>query len=130
MAVTSKEIFDRVQVGDGCWEWTGAHDPKGYGCIDIDDKKPKAHRLVYEILVGPVPEGLELDHLCRNKGCVRPKHLDPVTHAVNMERAAPYIPVKSHCPRGHPYDEANTYIAPGSGSRMCRTCRRDQGKAK
>src|SRR5690606_13797613 len=62
-----------------CWEWTGALNSRGYGCVGIDSKRYLTHRVAYEALVGPIPEGLTIDHLCRNKVCCNPAHLEPVT---------------------------------------------------
>lgn len=70
----------------GCWMWTGTIGKKGYGCIFISRKRYEAHRLVYELLVGPIPEGLEIDHLCEVHGCVNPDHLEPVTGSENIAR--------------------------------------------
>ena len=69
-----------------CWRWTGTRDRSGYGQMKYQGRRPGAHRVSYELFVGPVPEGLELDHLCRSPECVRPDHLEPVTHAENMRR--------------------------------------------
>jgi hypothetical protein len=79
-----------------------------------------AHRIAYELLVGPISEGMQLDHLCRNPSCVNPTHLEPVTSQENIirERAA-----RGQCPKGHPYDDANTSV--WGGRRYCRTCRND-----
>ncbi|MDP2917085.1 MAG: HNH endonuclease signature motif containing protein [Dehalococcoidia bacterium] len=88
-----------------------------------------AHKFAYETLVGPVPEGKELDHLCRNPPCVNPAHLEPVTHQENDIRgiagtvSAQRLRSITHCPQGHPYDLFNTYIHPKTGARMCRICR-------
>lgn len=85
-------ILDRVEVIEGeCWPWRGALRPTGYGTFTLRrgswrTSKP-AHRAVYELLVGPIPEGLEIDHLCSNPGCVNPEHLEPVTHLENVWRA-------------------------------------------
>lgn len=77
-----------------------------------------AHVFVYETLVGPVPDELELDHTCRVRACVRPSHLEPVTHAENMERARP-----AECKRGHLMVHSNVYVRPDNRKRMCLTCR-------
>lgn len=75
----------------GCWEWTGGRSAAGYGMIrDEGQVVVYAHRALYQLLVGPIPEGLELDHLCRNRACVNPAHVEPVTHEENMRRAAPH----------------------------------------
>jgi hypothetical protein len=88
---TKKQSFrDNVQVDQefGCWIWIGSMHPKGYGLFCAGGRKIYAHRYLYEYLNGPVPPGLELDHLCENKACVHPDHLEAVTHAENMRRAA------------------------------------------
>ena len=82
-----------------------------------------AHRMIYELLVGPIPDGLEIDHLCRNRGCVNPGHMEPVTHRENLMRGdtvAAANPAKTHCIRGHPYDDENTYRY--GSHRYCRAC--------
>jgi len=83
-------IVSKIKFGatdDECWIWTGVCTKDGYGRITIDGKQKSAHRVVYELTVGPIPEGLELDHLCMVTGCVSPFHLEPVTRSVNMSRA-------------------------------------------
>ncbi len=103
-----------------CWEWQGAKSKTGYGVSGAG----YLHRLMYRHFVGEIPTGLELDHLCRNRGCCNPLHLEAVTHAENMRRG--YWGAKTHCPRGHAYDEANTQINSINGGRQCRTCIRDR----
>jgi hypothetical protein len=90
-----------------------------------------AHTYAYEWLRGPVPDGLVLDHLCTNPWCVRPSHLEAVTQRENLMRGETIAAVntqKTHCPRGHPFDEANTYVRPGGRDRGCRACRALQSK--
>ena len=117
-------LFDRLMnkflVGDDCWEWTSFKDEDGYGGVWLNGRTARAHRVMYELLVGPIPDGLQLDHLCRNKACVRPDHLEPVTLAENVRRAAD---TKTHCPQGHAYAGPNLYVYP-NGSRACRICAR------
>lgn len=114
-----------------CWEWTGGSDGKGYGKFSLDATRSgyrttKAHRAIYEVLVGPIPDGMELDHLCRNRSCVNPAHMEVVTHEVNSLRGESFSAEnarKTHCPRGHEYTPENTYVAPKRPRRACRTCR-------
>lgn len=114
-------------VGDlgPCWLWT-ASTHGGYGSISGGSVGPplSAHVVAWEDANGPVPEGLELDHLCRVRPCVNPSHLEPVTHAENMRRAR-----LDRCRRGHPYDEANTYVSP-AGKRQCRACHADAQRTR
>ena len=117
----SATFWARVDASGDCWVWTGAKNRQGYGSQRLDGKRPGAHRVVYEALVGPIPEGLELDHLCRNPSCVNPDHLEPVTHQENMRRGlSRRVCVKGHAP--------NWYV--GSRSRVCRTCNRDIQRAR
>lgn len=108
-----------------CWVWRAPH-PSGYGFLRVDGKKRAAHRWLFERTVCLVPQGFELDHLCRNRACVRPDHLEIVTRRENVLRGdAPSARAvrTNHCKRGHAFDEANTYIR-SDGGRQCRTCDR------
>lgn len=111
---------------DACWLWPLSRATHGYGQVRIGGKTMRAHRAAYELLIGPVPEGLELDHLCRNRACVNPAHLAPVTHQINLLRGVGFAAahaVKTHCPHGHAYNAHNTYIDK-KGQRHCRACKR------
>lgn len=108
-----------VEQPDGCWRFTGGLDNMGYGTIVVARQTMRAHRASYEAFVGPIPHDRELDHLCRFKACVNPAHLEPVTHSENLRRH--YALAVTTCPRGHAYDEANTYRQP-DGKRRCRAC--------
>ena len=108
-------------IKNGCWKWIAARDYKGYAHFRWQGKVRKAHRLTHETFVGPIKEGLEPDHLCRNRNCVNPNHLEIVTHQVNCQRGNNYQREKTHCKRGHPFNAANTYIM--KTGRACRTCR-------
>jgi hypothetical protein len=114
--------------GEECWLWTAHLDKDGYGFFRIGGKGSRnlrAHRVSYEWARGPIPETLQLDHLCRTPSCVNPEHLEPVTGRENVLRGETFAATnaqKTHCPLGHPYDLFNTYEY--KGMRTCRACRR------
>jgi hypothetical protein len=121
-------FWEKVEKTDTCWEWRGSHATNGYGRFQTSGGSKAAHRISYEALTGPVPRGLELDHLCRNRSCVNPEHLEPVTHQENVLRGQTLTGInaaKTHCDKGHPLDGANLYLT-SRGSRECRICRRDR----
>lgn len=116
---------DRSAGTDGCWPWIGAIWSRGYGSVRRAQRSKLAHRVAYELMVGPIPVGLTLDHLCRNRRCVNPGHLDPVSLAVNILRGiGPTADNarKSACIAGHPFDGSNTYRL--GSRRQCRACNR------
>lgn len=115
-------FWPKVQKTNGCWVWIGAIGSHGYGSFWLGgDEWVLAHRFAYEQTNGPIPDGHELDHLCRNRRCCNPTHLEPVTGAENLRRMREHRPLVTHCRHGHAYDEGNTFIN-AAGYRECRTC--------
>lgn len=109
----------------GCWHWTAAK-TLGYGKFKTPERTWQAHRRSYTQFKGPIPDGAVLDHLCKNKGCVNPDHLEAVTQGDNVRRGKGNgYKEKTHCKNGHEFTPENTYIRPGTnGSRDCRACKR------
>lgn len=113
-----------------CWLWTGRLNGSGYAEMKLGGRYQMAHRVAYQEIVGPIPEGMQLDHLCRVRHCVNPAHLEPVTSRENTIRGQSPSAInaaKTHCKRGHAFDEANTFINT-FGSRVCRACRRARSR--
>lgn len=117
-----ERFWARVDKSGDCWLWTGSRSGNGYGRLWLNKHMIYAHRFAYELLVGPIPEGLQIDHLCRVRHCVNPAHLEPVTQGVNIRRGRNWQREKSHCPQGHPYDRENTHWY--RSMRYCRACDR------
>jgi hypothetical protein len=131
MATMEERFWAKVDKTDTCWLWTG-YTCKGYGQFCGRPGTRAAHRITYEILVGPIPQGMDLDHLCRVRACCNPAHLEPVTRRENLVRGETLIARQValiHCPQGHPYDEANTFIT-SAGRRHCRACDRDRHRQR
>lgn len=125
-----RRLMAKVAVApNGCWEWTAHIEDNGYGRFGYRGTMRWAHRVSYQIFVGCIPDGLDLDHLCRNRKCVNPDHLEPVTRKVNAERGVAgqvnrdRMISKTHCPQGHPYSGDNLYVVPSTGYRQCNACR-------
>lgn len=110
----------------GCWAWIRSLNHGGYGSFTWLGKRMGAHRAAYELLIGPIPPGLDLDHLCRNRACVNPAHLEPVTRSVNLRRGdvGGQSRFNTHCIHGHEFTPENTYRRPKDGGRHCRECMR------
>ena len=134
-ALARVEAFSIPEPFSGCWLWLGSLSGNGYGAIQYRGRQIVAHKLSYEAHIGAVPAGLELDHTCRLRCCVNPRHLEPVTHKVNLNRssligrgAGTAQTAKTHCPQGHEYTPENTRV--GRGKRYCKTCHRDRERVK
>jgi hypothetical protein len=119
MKITERQrVLNKFKKGKGCWTWTACILQNGYGGVRLKGKLMRAHRVVYELLVGKIPDGLQLDHLCRNRKCVNPAHLEPVTQKENMRRGNGACAInarKTHCKSGHEFTKENT-------RRRCRIC--------
>lgn len=118
-------FYSKIKATDGCWEWQAFRNPKGYGMWSYKGKPWLAHRFAYQIAVGDLEEGLVIDHLCRNRACVRPDHLEQVKQAVNCKRGE--VATKTHCRQGHSLADAfiRTHKSgPQAGytRRLCRQC--------
>lgn len=114
-----------IDALSGCWLWLAGINRDGYGHLRDASKTLSAHRVAWELHCGAIPDGMEIDHLCRVRRCVNPDHLEVVPHAENVRRGEPAT--KTHCKNGHPYDDKNTYWKPDKfrgGRRQCRVCNR------
>lgn len=126
-----KTVVDRfwtrvAKQESGCWLWTGGKARGGYGKFRFANRTGLAHRFSYEQFIGPIPSGMQLDHLCRNRACCNPTHLEPVTGRENLLRGDTFQArnaAKTRCPAGHEYTPNNTYRYP-DGRRRCIACRR------
>ena len=121
-----RRVMRRVTKTDaGCWQWNGSTTRNGYGQLRIGGKHWMAHRFSYNELVGKIPDGKDLDHLCRNRRCVNPKHLEPVTRSVNLARGdtGKFKKRRVHCYRGHLWTKETTILSTVSGGRIKRECK-------
>jgi len=133
--MTLQERFEEKYIPvteSGCWLWTAYCSKDGYGKFHSNRlDNTLAHRVSYEMYKGKIPEGMQIDHLCKVRCCVNPDHLEPVTQQENIRRGETGINFRSvtHCPKGHAYDEANTSFKK-SGARRCNACARIYAQLK
>lgn len=122
-----ERFYKFVEKSDGCWLWTGGLGGNGYGLFWMDGATKVAHRVAYQLAGNQIDDAEQLDHLCRNRACVNPSHVEPVSCRENLLRGQTHAAenaAKTHCPNGHAYDDANTYYTK-KGARSCRACHRD-----
>lgn len=115
-----------VEMAGGCRVWVGSGNGIGYGTLSVDGRTVYAHREAYAVAFGPIPDGMVVDHLCRNRACINPHHMELVTNAENIRRGVSPSAInrrKTHCKRGHRFDAENTYRDP-NGGRYCKECKR------
>lgn len=128
----AERFWEKVHKTETCWLWIGAISSTGYGTISIDGRRQGAHRLSLALAGVEIPDGYDVDHLCRTPPCVNPNHLEPVTHAENMARAPFSGPdwqrAKTHCPQGHEYTPENTGFRKSHTARICLACKRERSR--
>ena len=117
-----------LPLTSGCWLWMASTARGGYGQFNDGTTMVRAHRFAYTAFVGEIPDGLDLDHLCRNRWCVNPDHLEPVTRSENLRRGYAARSPRRHCAQGHPFDQSNTFTRK-DGGRGCRSCRNEASRA-
>ena len=126
-----ERFWSKVRKTERCWEWLAGRTNAGYGVFYDGQQTGGAHRFAYEFVVGPIPDKHDLDHLCRNRSCVNPAHLEPVTRAENLARGAKTLnalaAAKTHCSRGHKFTPENTQLVQGK-YRRCRTCTNENAR--
>lgn len=128
-----ERFFNLVNTQNSCWLWSGGLHEGGYGVFNSGTRLMGSHRWIYQQVFGKIPNGYEIDHLCKTPGCVRPSHLEAVTPSENCKRSSSWHHfVRSaskirECPKGHPYNDVNTYLDK-QNCRHCKTCDRERSK--
>jgi hypothetical protein len=120
------------EPNSGCWLWVGADNGWGYGSFNRDRRRYAVHRLMYEAARGPIPPGLEIDHLCRVRSCANPAHMEPVTRRENQLRGRGFVASEArqtHCLHGHAFTDDNTYLRRDRLGRQCRACAARRARA-
>lgn len=126
-----QRFWEKVRKSDGCWEWTGSRTTAGYGNIRVADGEwDYAHRIVYRWLVGPIRDGMVIDHLCRNRGCCNPEHLEQVRQIENVRRGATVFEFTGHCLSGRHEIQSEASYRTLAGGRRCRACDHDDALRK
>ena len=133
-SVLRERISKRTVVTEtGCWEWIGAKDRYGYGRMGFQVEGElryfRVHRISHEVFRSEIPQGLVIDHLCRNRACANPAHMEAISAKENIRRGLRANLAKAECPKGHPYSIVNTYTSK-AGKRSCRACQRERMKKK
>lgn len=129
---TAESVWSRLSIPHptACWTFVGGLSSRGYGQFFYAGRLHTAHIVTWELTRGPVPAGLQLDHLCRNRACANPAHLDLVTGLENVSRSPIHNGTKAACPQGHPYSGGNLRVRPSDGARLCRTCQNAESRGR